>query len=302
MNFETGWRRTRSINLAAALFTCGVEVLPARTLNERSGHTETEFHLLKDGHLPASTVPEDDPHQVALRFNMHDRARGEAWHIPVGPVRLGLESGDMETSDPCHPALDVLRVLEAGECLQTFMNRGTRYRIQVHAGAPRARYVEGQEPMASRIGTPGFETWHTADLAIAAAMARIGCPVLRIEGVKPHRRFVLPRFGHQLPGRMGPEDALGIYQAMQIQHDPENPVFGGELARQCPESPVVWGYAGRKARLILLRAIESPDSPCRQVFMHLHRSGQWQRKKRSALVEERADNQVLDQALKHLRA
>jgi hypothetical protein len=167
------------------------------------------------------------------------------------------------------------------------MNRGTRYRIQTHPTAPRARYVEGS---ADTLVRPPA-TWTTKDIAIAAAVSRIGCPVIDITGVHPHRCFILPRYGHPLPGRFGPEDAQEI-----VKH-----LLTGELERQCPEHPVVWGYYGRKARKILLQTIDHGGAGS-QVFMNFARSSSWQRARRSVLVEERAPNHVLDHAVKHLRS
>lgn len=286
-----GWRRTHSINLAAALFVCGVKVLPLATLHERTGKRITEFHLKESSTLPAASIPETDPDLIRARFSLHS-GPSHSLRIETGPVRLALESGDMDTADPCHPALDALRVLEARECLRTFMERGTRYRIQLHPTAPRARYVEGQEPLTARMGTPGFLTWHTQDLAIAAAVSRIGCPVLGIEGARPHRRFILPRFGHPLPGRTAPEDAPAIIAALH----------SGELMRQCPEHPVVWGYYAIKARMMLMDAIENRKGQHSQVFLAYENTTTFARHRRSCLVEERASDKVLDQARLHLRA
>lgn len=280
-----GWRRTGNLNVAAALATCGVKVIPITALDEPSGRRTTEFHLRDKGHLPAPVLPPDDPQRIRERFNLH-RGPAEPWDMDAGILRRHLEDGTLEAADPEHPALDALYTLHARECLLTFMNRGTRHGLLCHPRAPRARYQEGPSRFTE---APALPTFTTEDLAMAAALSRIGCPVLRIEGVRPHRRFVLPRFGHVLTGRVAAEDAQQI-----MQH-----LLSGELAKHCPEHPAVWGYAACKARLILLQAIEGHGSH-RQVLLH-HRSGEWSRTRRSALVEERAPDTALDAALKHLR-
>jgi hypothetical protein len=295
---EIGWRRTHNINLAAALLACGVQVKPVTCLHEKSGQRITEFHLRGDGSLPAAKLPDDDPHLVRARFALVS-GQSAPMITETGLIRMGLEQGTLEATDPHHPALDVLRVLEARECLLSFINRGTRYRIQVHPSAPRARYVAGQEEPRFKFSA-ALPTWETRDTAVAACMARIGVPVIAIKGEAPHRTYVLPRFGHVLPSRMHPEDAYELYQALQTQQD-HKPVLGGELYRQCPEHPVVWGLAGCKARLMLQQVIEERRVGVAQVFLHFDRSIPWARKKRSALIEERAPSHVEASAIKHLK-
>jgi hypothetical protein len=285
------WRRTDSINIAATYLTCGVQVLPLSIYDAVSGRRNTTFDLIGNGNLPASEIPAEDPLHIRARFNLHAGTPGEAWIIEPSQ-RNQLASGELEAADPCHPTLDVLRVLEARECLLTYMNRQTPYRIAVHATAARARLVPGQEPMTSRLGQPGFETWTTESIVIASCMARIGVPVLTIHGEHPRRCFVLPRFGYRLPGRPGPEDATALLAVLQ----------NGELAKFCPEHPLVWGQAGLKARRILRNALDSKDSSINQVLLRFDKSTSWQRNRRSAMIEERATSKVEADAIKHLRA
>lgn len=298
----SNFRITSHLNVAAALMTCDVRVLAMSTMDVAHPTRETikEFHLLPGRPLPPSVIPAEDPHLVRARFNLFT-GPNLAQAIDLGPLRRHLEDDTLEAGDPEHCALDALRGLEARECLLSFMNRARRYRIQVHPTAPRAKYVEGQEPLASRLGQKGFETWSTRDTGMAAAMARVGCPVIHIAGEPPHRSYILPRFGHALPGRPGPEDALELYRAMQLQVDPEHPQFGGELGRQCPEHPCVWVYGAIKARLMIRQQLESKDSPTRQVFLHLKNSTAWRKKGRSALIEERSPSKAEENAVNFLR-
>lgn len=301
----TSWRMTRSINLAATLFACGVRVKPSVAYHAKSGQTFTEFFLMGDGRLPAAAIPYEDPHRIRERFNLY-HGPNEAWRMEAGMIRKRLEDRTLEEADPEHPAVDVMRILEARECLLTFMKRGERFRLEIHPTKPRARYVPGSEPLAAKFrGGPAklaeAVTWTTRDLGLAACMGRIGCPVIDITGPHGAREFVLPRYGYTLPGRFGPEDALALAQAAELQPDPAKPVLGGALLQQCPEHPIVWGLAGLEARLQLQRAIESRDSSARQVFLHFDRSSSWRKKRRSALVEERAPNGVMDQAMRHLK-
>jgi hypothetical protein len=289
MIFQPAWRITRSLNVAAALMTCGIKVKPVTTLNDACPRstTITEFHLMEDGHLPAAPIPAEDSRRIRERFNLHHEPP-VPWTFETGVLRKHLEEDTLEQADPCHPLLDAYRGLQARECIRTYMERGTRYRLVVHPAKPRAAYAEGPETIRL---APGLPIWKTSDLALVSGMARIGCPVIGIEGTRPHQQFVLPRYGHTLPTRFGPEDAMEIANAHQ----------DGELIKQCPEHPVVWVDAACKARLMLLRAIESPDSSARQVFMHLPSSSAWHRRRRSALVEERAPSVVMDNAIRHLK-
>lgn len=296
------WRRTTNINVAAALLTCGAEVLPVKSLNEKTGKRITEFHIHGDRcELPAAAIPEgDDPHHVRERFDLYDGVPGEAFGFDTGPLKEQLSNNTLEAGDATHPALDALRTLEGRECLRTYMERGTRYRMELHGKAPRARYVEGDEPLRLQLGQRGFLTWSTADLALAAAVGRLGCPVLDIIGAGRERCFVLPKFGHKLAQMFAGIDVEEVVRLYRLGLDPRDKRAVGELARQCPEHPVIWGMAACRARLQLIRALEQRVE-CSQVFLHHHRSLAWERKRRSVLVEEAAPGKVLDEALRHLR-
>lgn len=281
---------TFDLNLAAAFACCGIPVVASSTLDEPTGRRQTKFSLGGKGHLPAPELPAEDEQHIRARHHLGGPSEG--WDISTGLVRQAIEQKTLETSDPCHPVLDVLTVLHARECLRTFMERGTRYRIALIPGAPRAKLVEGSDPLLIKHMQGKHETWITDDLALAAAMTRIGVPVLNIHGTPGTRRaFVLPRFGHILPGRAVAEDAMELADLYR----------SGELARYCPEHPLVWGMAGCAHRLALLRQIER-HAPGSQVVLRLPKSLAWQKNHRSAMVEERAPNGVLDQALRHLRS
>lgn len=288
---QSSWRTTDNLNLAAALMVCGVKVLPIRMTDEPSGKALTQYDLWPSGHCPASVIPAEDPDRIRERFHLGPLNDSPALAIATGPLRRILESGEIDQADPTHPAWDALKVLHARECILTFANRGTRYRIQVHPHAPRAHLVEGQDPLAQRLRTRGFEVWKTRDTALAAAMSRIGCPVLDILGEKPHREYILPRFGHPLGlTRSQPEDAFAIARALLL----------GTLLKHCPEHPCLWGYYACKARTMLLQTIENKGAHS-QVYLHYDRTTAWQRRRRSAVVEERAPNAALDQAMRHLK-
>lgn len=289
MTHQGSWKITENLNLAAALMVCGVRVLPIRMRDEPTGREITHYHLWPSGHCPASVIPAEDPQLIRAHFHL-GLDSSPALNVATGPLRRILKSGEIDTVDPEHPAWDALTVLHARECLLTFGNRGTRYRIDLHPSVPRARLVEGQDPLTHRLHTPGFDCWKTRDTALAAAMARIGCPVLDIVGERPHREYILPRFGHALHGRIGPEDAQEIARLF----------FTGDLLRYCPEHPVIWGYYACKARLMLLQTIENKGAHS-QVYLHYDRTSAWQKRRRSVLVEERAPIQALDEARKHLR-
>lgn len=285
----TAFHVTYDLNLAAALSACGVPVVPSSVLDEVTGKRTTKFALGGSGHLPAPALPHDDPDHIRERH--HLGGKSEALNISAGLLKLAIEDGSLATTDPAHPVLDVLTVLHARECLRTYMERGTRYRIQLCAGAARSKLVPGDEPLNIRHMQSLLETWHTEDLALAAAMARIGVPVLGIRGAPGTRRaFVLPRWGHILPGRPAAEDATALARLYA----------SGELARSCPEHPLVWGMAGIKHRLAILRHIENGGSGSQVVLRHA-KSLAWAKHRRSAMVEERAPASVLDNALRHLR-
>lgn len=298
------------LNLAIALATCGIPCVPVSTLNEKTGQRITELDFGPTGHLPAPVLPAEDPHQIRARFDLN-REPGtahQAWDMDTAFLRLHLRGGSLHTVDPAHPALDVLETLNARDCYRDFLKHGTRYRCLTLAGAPRAVLVPGEDPLRithsqgdglAKSSPSSIQTWHTADLALAAAMSRIGCPVLDITGPPGSRMFTLPRFGHVLQGRATPEDALGIAHALRSLGDD---LAHGDLALHCPEHPVLWGYMGCKNRLHLEHAVEAKGWG-RQVFLHNPRSAAWRdpQRRRSALVEERAPDCALDDAMQHLR-
>lgn len=281
------WRSTNSLNLATTLNTCGVQIVPITALDERPGKRITRYDYAEWVTLPPHVLPADDPDQIRKRFSLTRDSSNPAYKINAGLIRATIEDGSMETADPEHFALDVYLGLQARECYRTMMEKGTRYRIQVHPKAPRAKLVPGDDPLA--MGTANqIRTWATRDLAIAAAVSRIGCPVINIKpGSDGRKTFILPRFGHRLPGRPGPEDAEAIASM----------IINGDLARHCPEHPCVWIIQGIRNRLVIQKHTESTGL---NSTVLIYKPSQWARNGRSALVQEHGTTAAFDDAYRHL--
>lgn len=176
------WTTTRDTRVAAALGTLGVPTRIKRTLIERKGEQTTRFYL-------------------ALR-GIDERVRC------TQTLLAQWKRGALESNQPAHPFLTVLRAFANRNMLLDCANKGEFVRLVRVPGTEVWQYVRGNE------GLPGIaghkEVIKTGDLKLAAALGVVGLPVLRIEGVHGSRQYFLPRYGPARTGGLPPVDGHAL--------------------------------------------------------------------------------------------
>lgn len=289
------------LNEVVALGTCGVPVRIAHISKEKGNTRVTSFQL----ELSNAVTPE-------AKNALNDRIPQSPDHFITQQMRLLVQTGALAQRDPVHPLLDCLAVLEARESYLNFMRTGQRYHVDQIPGVARSRLLSGQEPLAYKLGQPGFEVWTTEDIALVSALSRCGFPVLTIDGTEGHRRFVLPRYSKQdTETRRSRSPHLPISPSPRLPLSASSPIDAltlipalrdGSLKRDTPSHPLLWGMAALKNRLYLLQQIDA------QEYILLHKRGvpPWitlgthARMARSALVPPHASNAEMDSVRKHL--
>ena len=289
---------TRNLNLAVAFATCGVDVqidkiTPlsiGRSSDQRSGGTLTSFVL------GPSAVPYDPaPDTAGLSMEIASQWAGLVYGKPVvfrtGTLKAQLDRDylaqlhgqlrPLDESEPLHPMLDCIIGLSIREKLRTYMERGTRYRVQVLPDAARALFVEGDQPARQ----PGLRVTH---LGMASALIRLGVPVLDCTGPAGSRQLIMAGHGDVLPG-IGSIDGVQLARALA----------SGDLARQCPSHPAVWVMMAIENRDRMLANIQHSRS---QLLLHDPGTLAWGRHHRSALIMEGASAATFQSAADHLRA
>lgn len=147
------WTTTEDTKLAAAFGTLGMPLRINRMLDEKSGRATCRF-------------------SIGL-INVEGNYR-------TAQLRHALTTGQMEEKAPGHPLLTILRTFANRELLLDFQKKGTGILLQPVAGAATWQYREAMG------GLPGVKrddaVIKTGDLKLAAALATIGLPLLKLEG------------------------------------------------------------------------------------------------------------------------
>lgn len=288
---------TKNLNLAVAFATCGVDVRIEKmiAINARSSSatgSNTCFHLAE-----ANTPNEPSPDLTGV-----DMEQAEKWfrlvHQPGQPLafRTGvikaqldrayiaqLKTGlqPLEDVEPLHPILDCLIGLSIREKLLSFLKRGERYHVVPVPGVPRAILRPGQEPEQPA-------AFHTSSLALAAALVRLGVPVIGCTGAADQFRLLFPAWGHALH-EIGAVDAAKLATALA----------SGDLARQCPGHPAVWVMMAVENRNRLLANIQHQRT---QLMLHDPTTLAWEKHYRSAVIYDTDKPEVWSKAAAHLKA
>jgi hypothetical protein len=178
------WTSTEDTRVAAAMGNLGVVIRLHRTLREKTGVTDTRFHLSlinTDGDVQTKRV-------LAL------------WR-----------KGRLEKDEPAHPFLTGMRAQVNRELLLDCANKGTRIRLVKVPGTEIWQYVRGGD-----LGLPGVagitDLIETGDLKIAAALGLVGIPVVAIQGARGDFKFYLPRYGPVIPAGQ-PADGVELRAA-----------------------------------------------------------------------------------------
>lgn len=209
--------RTTNVNRAAALSTLGIEIQVDQTIDHRSGKGwKTLLVANESTDVLASLVKPQD---------------GETAHTPKHQTKLILgllQSGKLGAADPHHPLLYMLGACANREALLTWLKTGTEHRLMQITGAKRTALVPGDEPQSIK-ASPG--AFRTTDVKLAAALACLGCPIIKIEPTPKDNvsHFYFPLRGYPLGG----EPAI-------VVADLVNAYRRGTLPDESPEHPLLW--------------------------------------------------------------
>lgn len=157
------WTATKNLRIAAAFGTLGVPVRIERMVDERSGKAQTTYYL--------GTT---DVFQQLSTKTVKDR----------------YESGVLAKEEPSHPLLDALAGMHNREMILDATEKGKFIRLAKVAGVNRTVYIDGDSGFP---GTAGHTSLlRTGDLKLVAALARVGVPILAVDGQQGSRRYLLP--------------------------------------------------------------------------------------------------------------
>lgn len=168
-------------------------------------------------------------------------------HLRLDIVR-SFESGALEQEDPMHPLCVAMRGQHNYDRLQDMQQQGAVMNLRSIPGARMTIYRRCQQldPLANF--SP--EKIQLTNLALAAALAGVGLPVLTYDGAEGHRRYTLPRFGYALQRADGTsclEDATQLVSLAPTALDP----YALLLAEHDPLHPVVIAYNAIRSRVKL---------------------------------------------------
>lgn len=278
------WIKTQSVNLAAALTTLAIPLQLDKSQDNKSGQTFRTL-LLSTQSLPtaadlgATLEGETDQDQEQDQDSAFAAAGPK---INTLQMKKWIEDGTLSRNDPAHPVLDSLAALHNRECLVQWIKHGTRYCIaRVTPGRdglpiPRSILIKGEEPESIK-HTPHL--FRTGDIKIAAALARFGVPIIRLEGTADAHKFVLALHGHALVPAVPPVNALDHVTAYRR----------GTMAADDPFQWCVQALMNREAILDLIHRNTQ--------LIFLRKPGS----SLGAIVREDANSQCLDKVREHFR-
>lgn len=262
---------TDNLNLAVALATCGVPHEIKHVIDEATGQRAScLFHL--DGRpILNEPGPAGEP---ALDFF-------------TGTVKKGLEDGTFEKADPCHPVCDAFAGLQIYECIRTFMERAVEFRIMpVVGGEGRCTLIRGHEPACDTL-CPVIKT---ESVALAAALCRMGFPLLRVEGAKPHRQIVLGNYPIQpfFPTGEPPISAASLTASIN----------DGTIAKTQHDHPALYVLMAIHNRAQFLNDIEYGR---KSLLLRDARGSAWTKRHVCAVVHGSATGKTIDAARRTIR-
>ena len=258
--------RCPSVELAAALSTLGAEVKLDISTDRISGQAWKTI-----------LIGTDSVDYKAIGARVIGKAGEEEPEAPSINTQLILSlirKGELQQSDPHHPALDVLRACKAADALLAWIRTGEDHRLVRVQGAHRWQLLKGQIDPAVKSGPCLFGT---RDRKMAAALVVLGYEIARLEGEAPSTLFCF-RGAH----------ADGLPQTCQ---DLAQLVRTKRLQESDPEHPMLWmlqGLINRDAIFDLLNT--------RQPLVLIRAPGTG----RASLVSSNAKGRTMDRVKKHL--
>jgi len=167
-------------------------------------------------------------------------------HLRLDIVRR-YDSGVLEASEPMHPLCVMMRAQHNYDRVID-MHKGVVMNLRSIPGARMTIYRRCAQPDPLSNFSP--EKIQITNLALVAALAGVGIPVLAFDGPEGGRRYTLPRFGYALQRADGStylEDAAQLVSLAPTPRDPHQLL----LAEGDPLHPVVLGYNALRSRIRL---------------------------------------------------
>lgn len=210
------YTRTTNVNRAAALSTLGIEIQVDQTTDLQSGKGWKTLLVANES---------SDVLQALLKPKA-----GAAPHTPKHQTKLilgMLQNGQLAKADPHHPLLDMLGACANREALIDWQKTGKPYRVAHIEGTHRSALVPGDEPESLKALPTALRT---TDVKLAAALARLGCPIHRIAPTADPDivKFCFPAAGYPLG------------QPPVIVADLVNAYRSDRLPEISPEHPMLW--------------------------------------------------------------
>ena len=211
--------RCPSVELAAALSTLGAQVKLDISADKISGQSWKTILIATD------TVDYE-----ALGAKVIGGTAEEKPPEPSHNTRLILSlirKGELQKTDPHHPALDVLRACKAADALLHWIQSGTDHRLVKVQGADRWQLLPGEIRPEVKSGPC---LWGTRDRKMAAALVVLGFEIARLEDAAPHTLFC---FRGPHAGGL-PQTCLDLAQLVRTKR----------LQEDDPEHPLLWMLQG----------------------------------------------------------
>lgn len=203
-----GWWPTTNTHLAAALSVIGLLVRTEAQLDERTG-TETRRLFL-------SLEPADKAQRDRLTPEF-TRTRAI--------VRM-IQDGTLEKRQPLHPTLCGLAALTNRRAIITWMKTGTPHRlVPVGPGQLHTLQPTDQAPAetARFLSAPAYVRVH--EITVAAALATIGVPILRILGQPENQTIDLAADSPSARAHMADQTTTQILQDYRARETPPETAF-----------------------------------------------------------------------------
>lgn len=207
-----------------------------------------------------------------------------------------FESGRLQIAQPMHPLCVMMRGQGNYDKLLEARKTGAPLRLVGRAGGCMTTLEFG--PLDTSFLAPSVPFEKTEDLALTAALAGVGLPLLRIEGRPPLQRFHIAQAGYYLEGdKTSPQESLRLGRLektsdlMSRSPTREDPL---RLALEItsPWHPVVLIYDALAARARFKARLEKVTP-----LLLIPGPGL-----RAALVTMNATGRVMEKANQHVRA
>jgi hypothetical protein len=246
--------------LAASLWALGFAWTADRVQPESGGPLHVQFIF----------------HGASARFPALQLSDAHAW-----------ESGRLAAAHPLHPLCVMMHAQHNYDRLMDWQKRGTSMALQGVAGQQLCIYKLAPVPHFE-----GPFLW-SEDLALCAAVALAGVPVVGIQGSEGMHRYRLPASGYALRSAAGvPLPPVAAAALMQRDPVPTDPL---RLALEVSEPlhPVCLAYDALHARACLKKQLES-GLP----LLLMQQSGS----QRQALITMNSTGRVMERVNQHFKA